>query len=246
MTRSWIVHHRKGLELPLLRGPLRFAVKVGGYTSNGWRVWTERSDAYICCRDDLQDIKISLHRSGRQHVAFRAESGLEMTPGSRFWNQWREPPHQSPAVPSFKLVFPTWGIRLTEADRNRTSALRKKWDENHILLEAEEGMAVVVSFFVLDQATSPKFSGDYPQALMGVLPLSDKKSLFVVGSNVPEGNLRAKVEAAIAAVGPEFARKLLQSQNGEDAAVACLTGDSGEGYAYMAVVPVEVKAGAGI
>ena len=94
----------------------------GGSTSNAWRVWTDTRDAYICCRDNMGEIKISLHGSGKQHIAFRSETGIEMTPGSRFWNQWHEPPQQDPAIPSFKLVFPPWGVRLTEEREEKDEA----------------------------------------------------------------------------------------------------------------------------
>ena len=113
--------------LPLRQGPVRFAILTpDGRTSNSWRVWTESGDGYICCRDNMRDVKVSLHCSGKQHIAFRSETGIEMTEGSRFWNQWHEPPQQSPAIPSFKLVFPPWGVRLTESDRAKTKAIQRK------------------------------------------------------------------------------------------------------------------------
>jgi hypothetical protein len=57
--------------LPELNEPVRFAVgDPQGLTSNSWKVWKQHSDIYIACRDNAQDIKISLHTSGRWRVGF--------------------------------------------------------------------------------------------------------------------------------------------------------------------------------
>ena len=246
MVKHWNVWHRTDLQLPLRKSPIKFAVNMSdGRTSNAWRVWTEDSGAYICCRDNFKEIKISLHRSGRQHIAFRQETGIEMTPGSRFWNRWHEPPQQGPATPSFKLVFPSWGVRLTEADRSKTKAIRRKWDDNQILLEGDDEILVTVSLLILDHLTTFQFVGDYPSALIGVLPLSGAKSLFVVASKEPEGNFRSFVEAGLAAISPEHAVRILSSQEGGDIPVVCLTGDNPDGYAIMVFVPVEARVAGG-
>ena len=120
---SWRVHLRPGRELPLREGPLRFAVVMkDGSTSNGWRAWVEKEgDAYICCRDSMNDLKVSLHKSGRQHIAHTRQSGKETGSEDRYWNTWWEPPVKGKIIPSFKLMFPPWGVRLREQDRNKTS-----------------------------------------------------------------------------------------------------------------------------
>ena len=63
---------KDGLEVPLRRHPIRFAVRgKGGFTSNLWGVQVKRKgDAYIYCRDDWKEQKISLHASGKQHISF--------------------------------------------------------------------------------------------------------------------------------------------------------------------------------
>ena len=38
-------------------------------------------------------LKISLHKSGKQHIAFTSESKHQTTAGNRFWDQWWEPDH---------------------------------------------------------------------------------------------------------------------------------------------------------
>ena len=85
---------RQGTEpaptLPLRSSPMRFAVmRKDGLSSNAWRVWVDPAgDAYVLCRDHMKEMKASLHQSGKQHIAFTSKTGIEMTKGSRFWNQW--------------------------------------------------------------------------------------------------------------------------------------------------------------
>ena len=100
-----VVHHPVGLTLPLRDGPLRFAVIMkNGLTSHSWTVVTHGGDAYVACRESMKEVKVSLHESGEQHIAFTKGSGHEMTPGSRFWNRWSQPsPQRRPPAPS--VVF---------------------------------------------------------------------------------------------------------------------------------------------
>ena len=234
------VSHSENLGLPLRDSPLRFAVMMpDGRTSNSWRVWTEGGDGYICCRDNMKEVKVSLHGSGKQHIAFRQESGIEMTPGSRFWNEWREPQQGSPAIPTFKLIFPPWGVRLARSDRTKTTAIRQKWSENHVLIEGHGELLTVVSFVILDEETNLNFIGDYPHVLLAVLPHRDGKSLFVVAGREPSRNFKSVVEEALAKIGPEIANNLSTPCEGEDPLLVCLTGENPDGYAFMVSVPVE-------
>ena len=231
------------VEIPVRHGPIRFAIRMpNGLTSNAWRVWTEDSGAYICCRDNMQEIKISLHSSGKHHIAFSKDSGIKTSPGSRFWNQWKRPPQKSPAIASFKLLFPSWGIQLTSLERSKTRSIRKKWDKNHIYIEADDQSLAVISFMILHESTTLNLTGDYPAILIGKLPFRNGNSLLVIASKDPEGDLRSVVESGLAKVHPELAQKLLEEQGGSSTPVACLSGDSPEGYAYMVVVPVHARA----
>ena len=244
VTKGRRVFVKNDVQIPVKRGPIKFAVLMpNGRTSNAWRVWTERSGAYICCRDNMQEIKISLHQSGKQHIAFTRESGIEMTLGSRFWNRWNEPPQQRTAIPSFKLVFPSWGVKLTEEDRIKTSALEQRWNDNQILIEGDDKNLTVVSFVILDDSANLTFSGDYSENLIGILPFRYGKSLYVVSSIDPEGDLRSKVESALPKIDPQLARWILDAQEKGATPVACMSGDNTEGYAYMVVVPLQASAG---
>lgn len=81
-------------------GPIRFMV-VGsdGKSSNTWRFWTEPSgDAYLACRDNFKEAKVSLHASGRWRIAWdeHAVAGKPelVPPGQdRAWEKWK-PPHR--------------------------------------------------------------------------------------------------------------------------------------------------------
>ena len=86
------VSFRRELTLPLRTGSICFAVVTkSGLTSHSWKVFTRKGDAYVVCRETMKEVKVSLHQSGRQHIAFIKGSGHEMTPGSRFWNRsWEQ------------------------------------------------------------------------------------------------------------------------------------------------------------
>ena len=55
------------LTLPLRASSIRFGVlRRNGLSSNAWRCWSEKAgDIYITCRDHMNELKISLHQSGR-------------------------------------------------------------------------------------------------------------------------------------------------------------------------------------
>jgi hypothetical protein len=43
-----------------------------GMSSNSWRFWTEPAgDAYLACRDNFKEGKLSLHTSGRWRMGCR-------------------------------------------------------------------------------------------------------------------------------------------------------------------------------
>ena len=221
------------LQLPLRKSPINFAVtRKNGLTSNAWGIRVKGGDAYIYCRDNMKEIKISLHKSGKQFIAFRKESGHEMTPGSRFLNQWWEPSRQTPPVPSFKLVFPSWGVGLSDQDRQK---VRSKWDKNRILVEGDDRLLTTVSFFILDEGLKPRQEG-LPSVLLGVLPLKPGKNLCVVACQEYERNLRSLVEKRLKKIEVRG-----QVNKIEDEVLSLLlTADEKEGYAYMVVVPVKI------
>ena len=183
------IHTRENRPLPFTESPIHFAVGMkNGLSSNAWGVRVEGTgDAYIYCRDIMKDIKISLHQSGKQQVAFTKESGYKMTPGSRFWNQWREPPSQRPPVPTFKLVFPGWALSLNGEDRKKGRP--KKWDTNDIIIEGDDELLTVVWFFIMDEGQVPRQEG-LPSEPIGILRLRQGKDLCVIAGREYERNFK--------------------------------------------------------
>ena len=228
------------VQIPIRQGPIRFAVMAkNGLSSNTWRVWTESSgDVYIACRDSLREIKVSLHQSGKQHVAYTSESGLEMTAGSRFWARWNEPQHanDSQATSSFRLVFPNWALRLNYDDRQ---ANPKKWRANQLFIEvADSNSVTVVSFFITDQGLN--LTRDNPRSFpLGILPARPGKDLWAIAHLEPEADLKQVVERAIQDANQTVGPQLRAAHQGEVLS-ACLLGASPEGLRYMLVVPVKV------
>lgn len=242
---NWRVFVRRGKELPLRENPLRFAVVMNdGSTSNGWRVWVQKEgDAYICCRDNMNDIKVSLHKSGQQHIAVTARSTRETATDNRYWNRWREPAHDGPVIPSFKLIFPPWGVRLDEADRHKTEKLSRKWGDNQVLIEGDERHMVTVDFIVRDEAFLLDGRG-YPIETLAVLPAPvvnrPNRRLFVVISKGSDDRFKSIVKTAFDKIPRADAETLAHLCRDGEVPVACLSGygDRQASHAYIIVVPV--------
>ena len=86
-----MAYHMNPVEdLPLHRKSLRFAVaRANGLSSNSWRIKVgRRGDAYVACRSHFPGLRISLHRSGRCHVAF--DSNPRNGEG-HYMDQWQAP-----------------------------------------------------------------------------------------------------------------------------------------------------------
>ena len=65
-------------------------------------------------------------------------------------NEWREPQHSTKAVPTLRLLFPTWGLGLDAQQRAKVQA---KWNKNDVLIPAHAEMVTVVSFVIMDNGT---------------------------------------------------------------------------------------------
>ena len=53
-------------------------MRSNSLSSNAWHVWVDKhGNEYITSRDDSQGLKISLHKSGKQHIAFTSESNIK-------------------------------------------------------------------------------------------------------------------------------------------------------------------------
>lgn len=229
---------RHGLTIPSRESPIRFAVQKGnGITSNAWGVHVENTgDAYVYCRDNLKGQKISLHRSGKQHISLDESFVSQMGSSDRFMNQWREPHYTQETVATFRLLFPAWGVGLSEEQR-RTA--KSAWNKNDLFIYGHHEFMTVVSFVIADVGvTIRKKKGSYAMCPIGILPLRPGKTLWVIAGWQPEGNLKTRVEEAL---GKIDVQEHLPEDIGGDTLSMCLTGESSPDSTYMVVVPVKVK-----
>lgn len=193
MAYYWVNRRRdRTLELPMRSGPVRFAVQdKSGRSSNSWRIWIgSDGSGYISCRDNMKELKVSLHASGAHHIAFTSESGQEMAGQGRFWDTWIEPLSYdgTPMVPTFALFFPIWALPLTAANRASNPAC---WDRNDFCLEApDHPKATIVNFYVVNSHLEMR-SSDFgePCAPLAILPLRPGKTLAVIARFMDQGNM---------------------------------------------------------
>ncbi len=162
--------------LPLYRKSLRFAVaRANGLSSNSWRIKVgSRGDAYVACRSHFPGLRISLHRSGRCHMAF--DSNPRNGEG-HYMDQWQAP---SPTlaitedayfIPSFRLTFANYALRLDQERRDYQQGI---WDKNEVYVESPESpYGTVISFLVVDKSIQEMKCLDslgYPLAVMPAWP----------------------------------------------------------------------------
>ena len=228
----------RDLILPCKQSPIRFAVlQRNGLTSNAWGVRVEKSgDAYIYCRDSLTGQKISLHKSGKQHIAFSEGLRSKLNMPSRFMNQWHEPHYEKEAVATFKLLFPSdWSVGLSEEQRAKAKSV---WVKNDILINGHDELMTVVSFVIVDDGVAiRKKEGAYPIRLIGDLSIRPGKRLMVIAGWEPEGNWKGTVEEALTRID---ASSLATEENiGQDFTI-CLTGDYSPDSHFLVAVPVKV------
>ena len=206
-----------------------------GLTSDAWGVRVEKSgDAYIYCRGGLRGQKVSLHCSGKQHISFNEDDpSMRNYKGDRFMNQWWEPEYEGKAIPTFRLLFPTWGLQLTSEQRRKKQS---RWDKNQVLIPGHAEMVTVVSFVIVDDGKRlRKEEGSPPSAPFGVFRLRPGKTLFAIAAYEPERDLREKVEEALKEIAATNDPKELE---GEDLTMY-LTGYTLENCVFM--LPLSVR-----
>ena len=232
------------LQLPLSKGPIRFAVEnKDGSTSNSWRVWVEnkgdKGDAYICCRDNMEEVHISLHNCGEQHVRYVCnETGKREN-----WNQWREPPQQMPPLPSVELLFPgQWGISLSEKKKKKTKNNKKKWSKDHIFIKSDDDkLLTVVSYYIVEKELGSRMQAPPEGVLIGDLPLKKEKNLYMVACQTHDQHLRHLVEKAFKNKDFIAMATNIPSEHRQNRLAIMLTGGGyPEGNAYIVTVPMRL------
>jgi hypothetical protein len=105
----------------------------------------------LACRDNFQNMKVSLHASGRWRMAFTSEAlaknpALVPAGSNRAWEVWQEPhPILPDTVVAFRLIFPT--SELAVKPEQRTT---KQWRDNLFIESAppDSGKLTIVTLFV--------------------------------------------------------------------------------------------------
>ena len=205
-----------------------------GSASNTWGGVVENTgDAYIYCRDNMKGQKISLHKSGKQHISFdESVTKLLHFSGSRFMNQWKEPKFEDHAIPTFCLLFPSWGVRLTP---KQVSDAESIWKKNELFIIGHEKEMTVVSFYIVDENREMVYRGERSVIHLCKSPLRTGKTLHVFAERQAEGDLAALIqEKAFPHAGAFFDNQNLQSGS----YCMSVTGERGE-TRYMVTFPVD-------
>ena len=240
LTIAYCVNRKihDNLAIPLRQGPIRFAVMNSeGTSSNSWRIWTERDgSAYVKCRDNMKELKVSLHSSGAQQVAFTTESGVAPMQGGRFCNQWEEPPNYdgTPMVPTLSLFFPNWALALGQTSRQKYP---RYWDNNDLCLEAPAPpLATIVSFYILDEGLRIHSVnlGNHASCPLAILPLRPGKKLLVVAQYQHESNMLELAQFALNQMNADadWVEKLKEFPSGHVFG-ACISGNVTAGGVYL-------------
>ena len=235
-TIGMVSRDKKNRKWPIRHGPVRLAVKGrAGLKSNSWKIWMEKTgEIYFSLRDDSPGFKVSLHKSGKQHIKMANE----------YWGQWSEPRiYAGPTVAtSTKLIVPPWGMR---EDANLTDQERERWAQNEIEIDAAgRGKLVVVSVVVRAKGQQLKQEGGKSETL-AVWRRPDGKEAHLIVSEEPERNYGEVVLKVLAE------KSLLQRLNDavRDGTVSAnsvvavtLAGPTNEGGNYFLCVSTKVKA----
>ena len=228
---------RDNMKLPKRTSPIRFAVQFKpGLTSNSWGVKVEKTgDAYIYCRDHMQSQKVSLHASGKQHIAFdESVVTKESYTGTRFMNRWQEPQYDQKAIATLRLLFPIWGLSLNDEERDKQ---KSTWNKNHILIKGDDELMTVVSFVILDDdKTLRKEEESPPSYPIGILRLRPRKTLYVIAGKEPEGDTKIMADRAFRQIA---ATTEPQKLIGDDLSI-CLTGHSSINTNSAFMLPLSV------
>lgn len=233
------------LTPPLRASPIRFAViRRNGLSSNTWGVYVEKGEIYIACRDHMKSQKISLHKSGKRHIANLPD--LEGSTGNRFLDEWWDPrvDNASKIEPTFNLFFPSWALCLNQETRNSDAV----WNTNQIYIEgAESPLATIVSFCVTDAALKVRFRNDGESASLplAILPTQQGEKLWVVLRRIPERNMKELRDNGIMNVNKRLAtdanlvEKVKTLPNGHVMGIS-IGGNTSLGGKYLMHFPVDL------
>ena len=228
-------------------GEFRFAViRQNTLSSNSWKVLVDKKgNAYICCRDNMKEIKASLHESGQQHVAFTSESGLLTTYGDRFLQKMEEPEtYTGPTLtPCYNLFFPSWGLSLTPEMRH---AAPRVWSNQVTFIDAaDEPLATTLSFFIVDSALylKPAAIDESSFSPIASLALRPGKKLLIVRRYEADNDLRQLALTMVEEINGdvETVAAILDPRHNDTPIMLRSDGRNNQGIPYTMAFTVSVK-----
>lgn len=214
---------------------MRFSIGTPtGPSTNSWKVWVRGEDAYVACRDNFREIKVSLHASGIWRLGFTeqfAQSNRSMAPPEkdRAWKKWRptlDDEHRM--VIAFQIVCPLASLYLSPKDR-------AKWPTSIVFVEpapTEAEMAVLSVCVVLGQdalASKPETRG----AVLAVLPVGNDRTLQVVITHEEIGDIPKLFSDGF----KRMLGQLKPEQKLPDEGLFFLHGDRGSDIPWVGAVP---------
>ena len=235
-TSGIIIRDKWNRTLPVRQGPVRLAV-VGerGEKSNSWKIWMENNgEIYFSIREKNPGFKVSLHKSGKQHIKM----------GSEYWGQWHEPDlYAGPMVAtSAKLVFPAWGMREEEKMGEEEEEI---WKRNEIEIDApKEGRLIAVNVFIRTEGQSLK-QEDGRSETLAVWRREDGKEAHLIVSEESERNFKDIVKRTLT---NKTVLQSLKKEIGDEVwdddrtIIATLAGPTNEGGNYILSVAMTIQA----
>ena len=224
-------------------------IDPAGLSANSWGVEADRyGEVYVFCRDHMKEIKTSFHKSGQQHVAFIEGSPHVGQGESRFMHRWLVPAHHDDAefLPTFNLIFPYWGLGLTEEIRQ---ARLKIWGKPHLFIRAAEAPRVTVVSFVIKRRGIDMRPGPHETTFavpVVRLDIGPDKTLWVHVQHRGEGNLRDQASKAVEVANgwSDTAAALEKFPTGHVFGL-CVSGFDDEKIPYMMPFPAPLADGKG-
>ena len=176
------------LGLPLRKGDVTFAVRTeDGRMSDLWKVKVSCEEIYILSRDSESQLKISLHKSGQQHIKIKDSKGPE-------W-KWIRSSLDSPVQPSVKLLFPVWSLGVGPTRKKlEPEELQRMLDGTQIFIKGEDGENHFISVYFF--LTRPNVSSHTSMPEFAILPVGqgNKEELHIVAFREFRPNFRKRTE----------------------------------------------------
>jgi hypothetical protein len=185
-------------KIPLTTSPIRFAVGTPtGRSSNSWKVWTTGHDAYIACRDNFREFKVSLHASGIRRVAFtqeavRARPELALPSGNRVIQKYTpDQTERSAPLLAFQIVVLKAGLYLGPNSR-------RAWRKPVLFVEPADAPneMTVLSVMVTPGGAELRLPTPTRGGVVGILPLGSDRSIQLVATYELDHVMRTLVQDA--------------------------------------------------